>query len=520
MPMERMSMRHVRDCPRLKNTGISTREIARRVGIASSTVRLTLRRCEAAGIAWPLASDLTDAVLEQRLFANSGTKQGHRRHEEANWAAVHREMKRKHVILAMLWEEYIERHPDGYRYSRFCELYREWEGRLPVTMRQTRAAGERLFVDYAGDGVPVVVDRLTGEIRMAQIFVAVLGASSFTFARATWTRALPDWIDAHVHAFAAIGGVPRLLVPDNTKTAVIKACLYDPRVNRTYAEMAAHYATAIPPARPRRPRDKAKVEQAVLIAERWLLGRLCRRTFHSLAEVNAAIGEPLMRLNEARPIRRLGVTRRKLLEEIDRPALKVLPIEPYEYCEWRACRVGVDYHVDAGLPLLQRALSLRPRRGRGAADRADRRDFPQGRADRRAYADERQPQAHDHSRAYALRSSALRGLDDRAHPAGRAPDWAGDGGAVRADPREQAPSRAGLSRLSRHRSPRRPLWRRTGRSRRRTRHRDRRENLWLGQIHPRQQARSASRAKARRGRGADPAPQYPQPALLDLAPLF
>jgi hypothetical protein len=182
--------------------------------------------------------------------------------------------------------------------------------------------------------------------------------------------ALPDWIDAHVHAFAAIGGVPRLLVPDNTKTAVIKACLYDPQVNRTYAEMAAHYATAIPPARPRRPRDKAKVEQAVLIVERWLLGRLCRRTFHSLAEVNAAIGEPLMRLNEARPIRRLGVTRRKLLEEIDRPALKVLPIEPYEYCEWRACRVGVDYHVDAGLPLLQRALSLRPRRGRRAADRA------------------------------------------------------------------------------------------------------------------------------------------------------
>lgn len=347
MPMDRMPMRQVRDCVRLKNAGMSTREIARRVGVASSTVRLTLRRCEAAGIAWPLDADLTDAVLEQRLFANSGVKPGHRRHEEPDWAGVHREMKRKHVTVSILWEEYIERHPGGYRYSRFCDLYREWEGRLPVTMRQTHVAGERLFVDYAGDGVPVVVDRLTGEIRKAQIFVAVLGASSFTFARAAWTQTLVDWIDAHVHAFEAIGGAPHLLVPDNTKTAVIKACLYDPQVNRTYAEMAAHYDTAILPARPRRPRDKAKVEQAVLIVERWLLGRLRHRTFYSLGEVNAAIGELLKHLNEERPIRRLGVTRRQLLEEIDRPALKSLPVEDYVFCEWRAARVGIDYHVDA-----------------------------------------------------------------------------------------------------------------------------------------------------------------------------
>ena len=158
MPMERMPMRQVRDCVRLKNAGMSTREIARRVGVASSTVRLTLRRCEAAGIAWPLDADLTDAVLEQRLFANSGVKPGHRRHEEPDWAGVHREMKRKHVTVSILWEEYIERHPGGYRYSRFCDLYREWEGRLPVTMRQTHVAGERLFVDYAGDGVPVGLD--------------------------------------------------------------------------------------------------------------------------------------------------------------------------------------------------------------------------------------------------------------------------------------------------------------------------------------------------------------------------
>src|SRR5450755_3275864 len=213
-------------------------------------------------------------------------------------------------------------------------------------MRQTHAAGERLFVDYAGDSVPVVIDRLTCEIRMAQIFVAVLGASSFTFAKATWTQALPDWIDAHVRAFEAIGGVPELVVPDNAKTAVVKPSFYDPEVNRTYAEMAVHYGTAILPARPRKPRDKAKVEQAVLIVERWLLGRLRRRIFHSLADVDEAIGELLTHLNEERPIRRLGVTRRQLLEEIDRPALKVLPTEPYEFSEWRTCRVGIDYHIE------------------------------------------------------------------------------------------------------------------------------------------------------------------------------
>jgi transposase len=342
-----MSMRRVRDCLRLKEAGIATREIAWRLGVAPSTVRLTLQRCAAVGITWPLEADLTDAALEQRLFANSGTKQGHRRQAEPDWASVRREMKRKHVTLLILWEEYIERHPGGYRYSRFCDLYREWEARLPVTMRQAHVAGERLFVDYAGDGVPVVVDRLTGEIRKAQIFVAVLGASSLTFAWASWTQTLVDWIDAHVRAFAGIGGVPHLLVPDNTKTAVIKACLYDPLVNRTYAEMAAHYDTAILPARPRRPRDKAKVEQAVLVVERWLLGRLRHRAFHSLAEVNAAIADLLQHLNDERPIRRLGVTRRQLFEDIDRPALKPLPSEPYEFCEWRACRVGIDYHVEA-----------------------------------------------------------------------------------------------------------------------------------------------------------------------------
>ena len=339
-------MRHVREVLRLNTAGVSGNEIARRLNLAPSTVRLTLQRFAAAGLQWPLPTDLTDTALEAQLFTAVGTKQGHRRHAEADWAEVHRELKRKHVTLQILWDEYIECCPDGYRYSRFCDLYRSWASRLSVTMRQTHAGGDKLFVDYAGDTVPVIIDRLNGKTRPAQIFVAVLGASNFTYAEASWTQALADWIGAHTRAFAAIGGVPRLLVPDNTKVAVIKACLYEPQVNRTYAEMAAHYDTAILPARPRRPRDKAKVEAAVLIIERWLLGRLRHRHFYGLAELNAAIGELLRQLNEERPLRRLGVTRRALLEELDRPHLKRLPAEPYSFAEWRLRRVGVDYHIE------------------------------------------------------------------------------------------------------------------------------------------------------------------------------
>src|ERR1700726_2811832 len=346
MPAERTAMRQVRDVLRLKTAGVAINEIARRVGVASSTVRLTWKRLAAAGLGWPLPPEMTDTALEEQLFTAVGKKQRHRRLAEPDWAAVHRELKRKHVTLQILWDEYIERDPEGYRYSRFCELYRAWAARLSVTMRQSHAGGDKLFVDYAGDTVPVIIDRLSGKTRPAQIFVAVLGASNFTYAEASWTQALGDWIGAHTRAFEAIGGVPNLLVPDNTKVAVIKACLYEPQVNRTYAEMAAHYGTAVLPARPRRPRDKAKVEVAVLIIERWILARLRHQRFYSLTELNAAIGDLLKRLNEERPIHRLGRTRRQLLEELDRPALKSLPIEPYVFAEWRVRRVGIDYHID------------------------------------------------------------------------------------------------------------------------------------------------------------------------------
>jgi transposase len=347
MPAERTTMRQVREILRLKFVGdVPLREIARRVGVAASTVRGTVKRFEVAGLSWPLPDEMTDVALEERLFAATGTKQGHRRQVEPDWAALHRELKRKHVTLSLLWDEYIECNPEGYRYSRFCELYRSWEGKLSVTMRQSHVGGDKLFVDYAGDTVPVIVDRVTGETRQAQIFVAVLGASNLTYAEATWTQGLSDWIGAHTRALAMIGGVPRLLVPDNAKIAVIKACLYEPQVNRTYAEMAAHYGTAVLPTRPRRPRDKAKVEVAVLVVERWILARLRHRRFYSLAELNAAIAELLKRINEGRPLRRLGRTRRQLFEELDRPALKPLPVEPYVFAQWRVCRVGVDYHVE------------------------------------------------------------------------------------------------------------------------------------------------------------------------------
>ncbi|MDE2488119.1 MAG: IS21 family transposase [Alphaproteobacteria bacterium] len=340
-------MRRVREMLRLsRDAGLGGREIARRMGVAPSTLREMMRRFEASGLSWPLPLDLTDRELEDRLYGPAGGKVGYRRRAEPDWAALNRELKKKHVTLQILWDEYIEAHPDGYRYSRFCELYRSWEARLPVTMRQTHLGGDKLFVDYAGDTVPVIVDRRRGETRGAHIFVAVMGASSLTFAYASWTEKLPDWIEAHVQAFAFFGGAPRLLVPDNPKVAIVKASLYEPQVGRTYDEMAGHYDTAVLPARPRRPRDKAKVEAAVRIAERWLLGKLRHRRFYSLAEVNAAIAELLTWLNDEQVRRYQRRTRRQLFAEIDAPRLKPLPAEPYALAEWRVRKVGLDYHVD------------------------------------------------------------------------------------------------------------------------------------------------------------------------------
>jgi transposase len=347
MPAERVAMRRVREILRHRfEEGLGHKSIAVRVGAAPSTVRETLRRLERAGLSWPLAEDVSDAVLEAALYKAAGTKTGHRRIAEPDWAQVHRELKRKHVTLQILWDEYIGLHPEGYRYSRYCDLYRHWALKLPVTMRQDHAAGEKLFVDYAGDTVTVVIDRLSGKTRQAHLFVGVLGASSLSFAHARWSETLPDWIECHLLALETFGGAPALLVPDNAKVAVIKACHFDPQVNRTYTGMATHYGSAVLPTRPRRPRDKAKVEAAVRIVERWLLGRMRHRVFYSLADVNKAIGELLQDLNDKRVLRRIGRTRRQLFEELDYPALRPLPVERYVFAEWKIRRAGLDYHVD------------------------------------------------------------------------------------------------------------------------------------------------------------------------------
>jgi transposase len=345
MPAERVSMRRIREILRLKyEGGVTERAIARSIGVARSTVALTLERIAAAQLGWPLPAGLSDAVLEAMLYASAGRPQGSRGKTEPDWAHVHHELRRPGVTLTLLWEEYRQREPGGYGYSRWCELYRAWEGRLSPTMRQAHPAGERMFVDYAGQTVELY-DGRTGEIRAAQIFVAVMGASSYTYAEASWTQTLPDWIGSHVRALAFMGGVPAQLVPDNPKVGVTRANWYEPGLNRTYLDLATHYRTAILPARPRRPRDKAKVEVGVLVVERWILARLRNRRFFSLAELNRAIGELIADLN-ARPMRRLGVSRRDLFRELDCPALKPLPAEPYEYAEWRVRRVARDYHVD------------------------------------------------------------------------------------------------------------------------------------------------------------------------------
>ena len=343
MPRERLPMRKIGDVLRLHAGGLSKRRIAVSLNIGRTAVSDYISRALRAGLSWPLPEDISEEGLERLLFPPPPAVSPDRR-PLPDWSLLHRELKRPGVTLSLLWEEYRAVHPMGYGYSRFCDLYRDWRGRLNPTMRQTHVAGEKMFVDYAGATMEVI-DGLTGEIRAAQIFVATLGASSYTYAEATWTQALPDWIGSHTRALAYFGGVPRQIVPDNLKSGVVKACLYDPEINRTYAGMAAHYDTAIMPARPRKPRDKAKVEVGVQVVERWILARLRNRRFFSLAELNQAIHELLEEVNR-RVTKHLGASRRQLFEALDQPALKPLPGQAYQYAEWKQRRAGLDYHVE------------------------------------------------------------------------------------------------------------------------------------------------------------------------------
>jgi transposase len=302
MPAERVSMRQIREVLRLRFASeLPQRAIAKSLGLSQGAVSSYLSRARAAGVSWPLPADLDDVQLEALLFPPPPAIAADQR-PMADWAWVHRELRRPNVTLALLWEEYRAGAPDGFGYSWFCDLYRGWAGRLKPTMRQTHIAGEKLFVDFAGR-TSEIVDGLTGEIIPVQIFVAVLGASSFTYAEALWSQKLPDWIAAHVRAFAYFGGVPRQTVSDNLKAGITKACFHEPTVNRTYADMARHYGTAIVPARPYKPRDKAKVEVGVQVVGRWILARLRASTFLLAGRAQRRNPRPAQRAEQSRDAR-------------------------------------------------------------------------------------------------------------------------------------------------------------------------------------------------------------------------
>ena len=337
-------MHKIKSVLRLASLGLSQRQIGLSCQIGQATVSDYLNLAGQAGLKWPDVADWDEDRLVAAVLPSSNLAAPWRKTVEPDYAAARRQLQtHKHLTLQLLWQEYRERQPEGYGYSRYCGLYRAWLKRQDVVLRHEHRAGEKLFVDYAGDTIPVS-DGGTGDIGASAVFVAVLGASNYTFAEATWTQGLADWIGSHLRAFEFFGGVPEIIVPDNLKSGVTKACRYEPDLNRTYEEMAAHYGVAVIPARRRKPRDKAKVETGVLVVERWILAALRKRKFFSLREVNEAIAELLTRLN-ARPFRKADGTRRSLFELLDAPAMRTLPAERYQYGDWATARVNIDYHV-------------------------------------------------------------------------------------------------------------------------------------------------------------------------------
>ena len=338
-------MRKIREILRLRwAAGLSIRQISASTKASIGAIQQLLARAAALGLGWPLPDELDDAALARLLYPGADA-QVSSRFEIPDWAAIHQELKHKGVTKLLLWEEYTAQYPNRcYSYSQFCERYRQWRQRQQRSLRQLHRAGDKCFVDYCGQTVPIV-DRHTGEIRTAQVFVGVLGASNYTFAEATWTQTLPDWLGSHVRMLTYYGGCPALIVPDNLKSGVSRACRYDPDLNASYQQLAEHYQVAVLPARPRKPRDKPKVEVAVQVVERWILARLRKHTFLSLAELNQCIRTLLTELN-AKPFKRLPGNRREAFEHLDRPALTPLPKHPYEYVAIKTVKVNIDYHIE------------------------------------------------------------------------------------------------------------------------------------------------------------------------------
>jgi transposase len=336
-----MSMRNSREIVRQKwLLGRAHRAIAESVGVSLGAVSVALARASSSGLTWEAVEAIDDEELERRLYP-SALAAAERPEPDCVW--IHRERHRPSVTLELLHHEYLERHPDGLRYTTFCDRYRAWLGRRGLVMRQVHVAGDKAFVDYSGKKGQII-DGATGEVVEVELFVAVLGASNFTYAEASYTQRGPDWIASHVRALEYFGGAPAALVPDQLKSGVTRACLYEPEAQRTYEELAQHYGTTVLPARPSRPRDKAKVEVAVQIAQRWLLARIRDEVFHSLGALNARLRELLVELN-ARVMRRYGKSRCELFEQMERGALRALPATRFEYAEWRKVRVNIDYHV-------------------------------------------------------------------------------------------------------------------------------------------------------------------------------
>jgi transposase len=337
-------MRNIREILRLKlGKELSNREIATSCATSHTTINHYVARAKEAGLSWPLPENLDDTALEN-LLGNVNEKQSGSQKQLPSMQYLYNELKKKSVTLHLLWYEYKQANSDGYQYSWFCTLYRQWLKTLDVTLRQEHRAGEKLFVDYAGQTVPIQ-DPKTGTVTQAQIFIACLGASNYTYAEAGLTQNLHDWIQAHVNAFEFFGGVPEILVPDNLKVGITSPCRYEPAINPTYQELAQHYQIAVIPARVRSPRDKAKVEAAVLFAERWIVAALRNHTFFSLAQLNNAIAEKLSELNN-RKFQKLDTTRRQLFETLEKPALKPLADRRYEYALWKKARVNIDYHIE------------------------------------------------------------------------------------------------------------------------------------------------------------------------------
>ena len=323
-------MRKIKEVLRLKyELDLGQRQIARSCSIGLGTVHDYLARAERAGLKWPLPDDWGEEQLNGALFGGEPVCSREPLLTQPDFALVHEQrQKSKHVTLQLLWEEYREANPEGYRYSRFCELYQRWRGTQDVVLRQQYKAGEKLFVDWAGPTIPIH-NRASGEVRQAHLFVAVLGASSYTYAEATSDEQMINWLTAHMRAFEFFGGLPKLIVPDNARTGVTRACRYDPDLNPTYHQMAMHYGVGVVPARPYKPRDKAKVESGVLVVERWIVAALRNRRFFGIEELNQAIRELLFKLND-RPFRKREGSRASLFQAIDKPALAPLPADRFD----------------------------------------------------------------------------------------------------------------------------------------------------------------------------------------------